>query len=173
MSKLIAGNEHYGIYINVESKGRVECNHNDLMSIIGFDRRTFNIEWSKRNASSAYIYRDAFNIDSVALADGIENIQQIENATCYDGSQRTVVVEVGQVALVQNIYGVWAAIKLLVVKNEYSDTDPRPPCPEKPKPWDVSHISGPENKKNFSNLYRAEERLVFDYEIRESYNFLK
>ncbi|MCY3827088.1 MAG: hypothetical protein OXG10_06915 [Candidatus Dadabacteria bacterium] len=138
MSKLIAGSEHYGIYINVESKGRVECKHNDLMSIIGFDRRTFNIEWSKRNSSSAYIYRDAFNIDSVALVDGIENIQQIENATCYDRSQRTVVVEVGQVALVQNIYGVWAAIKFLVVKNEYSDTDPSPPRPEKPKPWDVS-----------------------------------
>ena len=75
MSKLIAGNEHYGIYINIESKGRMECNHNDLMSIIGFGRRTFNIEWSKRNANSVYIYRDAFNIDSVALADGIENIQ--------------------------------------------------------------------------------------------------
>jgi hypothetical protein len=174
MSKLIEGNEHYGIYINTKSKGRVECNHNDLMSIIEFDRRTFNIEWSKRNANSVYIYRDAFNIDSVALADGIENIHQIENATFYDRSKRTVTVEVGQVALVQNIYGVWAAIKLITVENKDFDTGSRPPRPKNPKPWDVSHVSGPKEKKNLSNsLLGKGERLVFDYEISESYNFLK
>ena len=174
MSKLIAGNEHYGIYINTESKGRVECNHNDLMSIIGFDRRTFNIEWSKRNANSVYIYRDAFNIDSVALADGIENIQQIENATFYDGSERTVTVEVGQVALVQNIYGVWAAIKLITVENKDFNTGSDSQRPKNPKPWDVSHVSGPKEKKNLSDfLIKEGERLVFDYEISESYNFLK
>ena len=139
MSKLIEGNKHYGVYINTKSKGRVECNHNDLMSIIGFGRQTFNIEWSKRNANSVYIYRDGFNIDSVALAVGIEDIQQIENATHYDRSQRTVTVTVGQVGLLQNIYGVWAAVKLLAVKNEYSNS--------------------------------THERLVFDYEITESYSF--
>ena len=164
MSKLIAGNEHYGIYINTKSEGRVECNHNDLMSIIGFDRRTFNIEWSKRNANSVYIYRDAFNIDSVALADGIENIQQIENATYYDRSQRTVVVEVGQVALVQNIYGVWAAIKLITVENEFTEMSP-----------EISQeLRDHYEHENINIEVKGDqEKLVFDYEISESPNFLK
>ena len=164
MSKLIAGNEHYGIYINTESKGRVECNHNDLMSILGFDRRTFNIEWSKRNASSVYIYRDAFNIHSVALADGIENIQQIENATCYDRSQRTVIVEVGQVALVQNIFGVWAAIKLITVENELTENSVQLPQ-ELRDYYEHDNIN--------IKVKDGQERLVFDYEISESSNFLK
>ena len=172
MSKFIAGNEYYGIYINTESKGRVECNHNDLMSIIGFDRRTFNIEWSKRNANSVYIYRDAFNIDSVALADGIENIQQIENATFYDRSQRTVVVEVGQVALVQNIYGFWAAIKLIAVENEYTEIFPPKSWPEDMLPEDIMNQYEQANI-NIEIEGEVEEKLVFDYEIRESYNFLK
>ena len=168
MSKLIAGNEHYGIYINTKSKGRVECNHNDLMSIIGFDRRTFNIEWSKRNASSVYIYRDAFNIDSVALASGIENIQQIENATCYDRSRRTVIVEVGQVALVQNIYGVWAAIKLITVENEMTEN------PVSTKNEITEKLRDYYEHDNINiKVKGGQERLVFDYEISESYNFLK
>lgn len=172
MTKFINGNEHYGVYVNNKVKGRAECDHNDLRCIIGFERWTFDTEWSRRNSNSVYLYRDPYNIDSVALTDGIEDIQQIENATHYDSSQRAVIVTVGQVALVQNIYGFWVAIKLITVKNKHSDTDPRPLHPkEKPKPWDLSHMSEPGEEEDF--LWREEEKLVFDYEIQTtgSYSF--
>ena len=80
------------------------------------------------------------------------------------GSQRTVIVEVGQVALVQNIYGVWAAIKLITVENELTENSVQLPQ-ELRDYYEHDNIN--------IKVKDGQERLVFDYEISESSNFLK
>ena len=101
----------------------------------------------------------------------MKTYKQIENATFYDRSQRTVVVEVGQVALVQNIYGFWAAIKLIAVENEYTEIFPPKSLPEDMLPEDIMNQYEQANINiEIEGEVEVEEKLVFDYEVSESYN---
>ena len=123
MSIKIGGNENYGCYINSEVEGVCTCNHLDLNCIIGHGRWSFDTEWSRRNEHGIYLYRDPYNIDSIALADDVSQIHQVENATQYDRSQRSIVLNSGQVALLKNIYGFWAAVKVIEIKDKKFGSD--------------------------------------------------
>lgn len=115
----IGGNEYHCNYINqsVCSDGNT-LENNEATFIIGHGRWAFDIELSRCNGSSIWLYRDPYNIDSIAVAKGIHEINQIENTTFYNRSQRTLNLNEGEVAILQNIYGFWAAIKIRKIQDK-------------------------------------------------------
>ena len=90
--------------------------------VIGTGSALFETMWGQRGIDSIYAYNDRPSIDEIAIADGVENIQKIKDAARFNYSSRQRYLKRGQILLLRNIYGYYAAIKILNVKSaEYND----------------------------------------------------
>ena len=115
--KFIPGSEKY---VSPAPKGRVtfDYSNNNGRYCIGSGELMFETQWSKASDRRIYLYNDPANILSVAVVKDTSEICAIEDARRYDGSSRNRTPGVGQVAILRNANGFFAALKILEIKDD-------------------------------------------------------
>lgn len=90
--------------------------------VIGAEPWTFETRWSSAGKGSAHLYNDPVGIEGVAIAEGVAMISQVtpDVVAVADFTSRTRTPRVGQIALLRNTAGFYAAVELLDVG--YSDS---------------------------------------------------
>ena len=107
-------------YVSPAPKGKVtfDYSNNNGKYSIGSGAYMFETRWSKASDRRIYIYNDPPSIRTVALVKDKQAISSIDDARVYDGSSRTRSPSVGQIVLIQNVNGVFAALQVLNIKDD-------------------------------------------------------
>ncbi len=81
--------------------------------VIGAEPWVFETRWSSASTGSAHLYNDPAGIEGVAIAEGVASISQVTPVVVSnaDFSSRSRTPRVGQVALLRNTAGFYAAIQ--------------------------------------------------------------
>lgn len=100
--------------------GRIKFNfsNNNGHYKIGGGDLLFETVWSKASDTSIHIYNDSPSIDSLALAHGIAKISDISSVLNLDFSSRSRTAEEGDIIILKNKYGKYAALKIIDIKDQ-------------------------------------------------------
>jgi len=112
-------------YHSVGLKGRVvfDYSNNDGSYAIGDGLSLFETKWSKASDTSIHAYSDAESIHSLALAKGANKITEIDDASKLDYSSRVRTADENQIVIWKNANGLYAATKVLGVKDDTRGDD--------------------------------------------------
>ena len=115
--RFIPGSEKY---VSPAPKGKVtfDYSNNSGKYSIGSGAYMFETKWSKASDRSIHVYSDPPSILTVALVKDKQEISSIDDARIYDGSSRARSPNVGQIVLLQNTNGLFAALKILDIKDD-------------------------------------------------------
>ena len=107
-------------YVSPAPKGKVifDYSNNDGQYRIGSGACMFETKWSKASDRRIYILNDPPSIRTVALVTDKQEISSIDGARVYDGSSRIRQPSVGQIVLIRNVNGFFAALKVLNIKDD-------------------------------------------------------
>jgi len=99
--------------------GRVTFDYskNNSRYIIGNDELKFETAWSKASDDSIHIYNDPASIEGVALALNKNRISDITNASSYDMSSRSQTPQEGEIVILKNKFGNFAALQIVDIKD--------------------------------------------------------
>lgn len=106
----------------LKGKAKFNYSNNDGKYTIGSNELVFETAWSKASGESIHIYNDPPSIDSLALAKGVFNIRSVRDVHNLDFTSRTRTPEEGDIVVLKNKYGNYAAIKVLDIQ-DYSRSD--------------------------------------------------
>ncbi len=95
-----------------------DYSNNNGRYFIGQNELMFELDFSKSSNDSIQLYSDPENINTVAVVKDTNNIKSIKDARMYDSSSRVRNPKINQIAVVQNINGFYAAIKILAIKDD-------------------------------------------------------
>ena len=112
-------------YVSPSIKGRVtfDYSNNNGRYCIGSGKQMFEIDLCKSSDWDIQLYNDPSSIRTVAIVKDCREIEDIVDARKYDGSSRSRRPKIGQVAVLQNENGYWAAIKVLGIKDDDRNDD--------------------------------------------------
>lgn len=107
-------------YVSPAVKGTVTFNYsnNNGRFFIGHGELVFELSFSKANDKCIYFYNDPISIESISVVKDKNDIFNIDDARLYDSSSRVRTSNINQIALLQNVNGFYAAIKILAVKDD-------------------------------------------------------
>lgn len=91
---------------------------------IGSGELRFETQWSKASDVSIYIYRDRPSVAGIALAPGASRISDVRDASRYEMSSRTVCPREGEVVVLKNNFGNYAALRVVDVQDR-TRSDPK------------------------------------------------
>lgn len=86
--------------------------------VIGHGATMFETCWSKANDVSIHLTNDPPSINGVAIAKGAAGIDRIGDASSYDFTSRVRTVRTGEIAVLRNVHGFYAAIEILRVDDD-------------------------------------------------------
>src|SRR5438270_1362333 len=89
-----------------------DYSNNNGRYVVGAGDMAFETAWSGASNVSVHAYTDPPSIRSVALALGVANITDINDATIYDTSSRTRSPKLGEIVIWQNTAGYFLATKI-------------------------------------------------------------
>lgn len=112
-------------YRDTRLRGTVsfDYSNNDQRFVIGEGLNLFETQWSKASDTSIYALRDAPSIESIALAKGAANIADVRDAATYDFSSRHRTPRLGEVVVWCNVNGIYAATRILALKDDTRGAD--------------------------------------------------
>lgn len=104
-------------YVSPALSGHVSFNYanNNGRYVIGSGEKVFTLQWGEGGMGTIYILSDPPDIRSVALAPTVENLATLGDATQFDNSSRTRTAKIGDAVILENIYGYYAAARVLSV----------------------------------------------------------
>lgn len=107
-------------YVSRRLTGNVTFNYsnNNGRYLIGQDELLFETAWSKASDTSIHIYKDPPSIDSLAIAHGVAHIRDLKNVTNLDFSSRSRTAQEGDVVVLKNKFGKYAALKISDIKDD-------------------------------------------------------
>lgn len=108
------GSERY-ISPTFEGKATFDYSNNNGRYVFGAGDMAFETAWSRAGSGSIHAYTDPPSIRSVAIADGVTEINDVKDATQYDPSSRIRTPHVGEILVWQNTAGYFLATKLVSV----------------------------------------------------------
>lgn len=85
--------------------------------VIGFGVLEFETKWTRASNTSIHVYNDPASINGIALAGGCTSIAQVVNAESLDYTSRTRTPCLGQIIVLRNIEGFYAALHVLKIKH--------------------------------------------------------
>jgi len=103
---------------NTDFSGTVSFDYtnNDGHYTLGNSECRFTTTWTTAGVGSIYAYNDHETIDTIAIADdGSTKINEITDATVYVANARSRLINTGEILVIKNTNGFWAAIKILEV----------------------------------------------------------
>lgn len=86
--------------------------------VIGVGPTEFETKWSKASDHSIHLYNDPPSIHGVAIAKGATSFEQIEDAASYDFTSRTRTIQQGEIAVLRNVSGLYAAIQIIGIEDD-------------------------------------------------------
>lgn len=104
-------------------EGSFDFNNNNGIFTIGEGTLLFETKWSNANSDSIHLYSDPASIDSIALAKNISSISLIKDASKYDFSSRYRTPSKGEVIILKNNYGNYAALQVNDIKSGNTDAE--------------------------------------------------
>ena len=107
-------------YVSPASRGSVvfDYSNNNGHFSIGQGEFLFETKWSKSSHRGIILYNDPGSIKTVALAKDAQAWRDIVDARVYDSSSRTRRPNLGQIAVIQNRNGFYAAVKILAIEDD-------------------------------------------------------
>ena len=103
---------------SLENSQSFNFSNNDGKFNIGSGIFLFETQWSRAGADSIHSYSDQRSIDSLALADGIGEIEEVKSVSPFDFTSRARTAKEGEVLILQNTNRYFAAIKILDILNK-------------------------------------------------------
>ena len=79
--------------------------------------------WTKASDTSIHVYNDPSSINGVALAHACTSISQVRDAQALDYTSRSRTPRLGQVVVLRNTNGFYAAIQVLEIKDDSRQHD--------------------------------------------------
>ncbi|WP_239772859.1 toll/interleukin-1 receptor domain-containing protein [Tenacibaculum finnmarkense] len=95
-----------------------DYSNNNGRYFIGQEELLFELDFSKSSNWNIQLYNDPRSIKTIAIVKDCEEIKSIKDARIYDGSSRVRRLKINQIAILQNINGFYAAIKILSIKDD-------------------------------------------------------
>lgn len=115
--------EQYNANPNLSGVATFDYTNNNGLFTIGNNEYSFETKWTAGGDSSIHAYNDPGTIRTIAVADGNNEISEIKDASIYNSSSRSRLINVGQILVVENINGFFAAIKILEVHYKRADSE--------------------------------------------------
>ena len=105
---------------SMDNAGEVffDYSNNNGRYVIGNASSNFETKWSKASNRSIYILNDPPTIRGVAIARGCSSISQVRSADGLDFTSRSRTPQTGQVIVLQNTNGFYAAIQIIGIKDD-------------------------------------------------------
>ena len=91
--------------------------------VIGSQTLEFETKWTRASKSSIHVYNDPSSINGVALARECFSISQVLNAESLDYTSRTQTPSLGEIVVLRNTEGFYAAIQLLGIMHAHRRDD--------------------------------------------------
>ena len=91
--------------------------------VIGRGKLEFETKWSKASDMDIHIYNDPPSINGVVLARGCTSIAQVPNAESLDYTSRTRTPKCGEIVVLRNVNGFYAAVHVLEIKDDTRSDD--------------------------------------------------
>lgn len=107
----------------LSGRATFDYSNNNGLYTIGEGDLSFETKWSKASDTSIHLYNDPPSIESVAIAVGAASIEAVADAASYDGSSRSRTLQEGEVAVLKNRHGNFAALQVLDVKDRTRSDD--------------------------------------------------
>ena len=85
--------------------------------IVGHGSLEFETKWTRASKTSIHVSSDPASINGVALAGACTSIAQVVNAESLDYTSRTRTPCLGQIVVLRNIEGFYAALHVLKIKH--------------------------------------------------------
>lgn len=107
-------------YVSPATSGEVtfDYSNNNGRYFVGQGELLFELDFSKSSDRCIQLLNDPPGIRTIAIAKGVSQITEIEDARAFDGSSRGRRPQIGQVVVIQNANGFYAAIKIIAVKDD-------------------------------------------------------
>ena len=107
-------------YVSPATTGRVtfDYSNNNGRYSIGPGELMFETKWSKSSDRNIQLLSDPDSIRTVAVVKDKREIREVDDARTYDGSSGIRRPKVGQIAVLRNSNGFWAAIKVVSIKDD-------------------------------------------------------
>ena len=107
-------------YVSPATRGRVtfDYSNNNGRYSIGCRDLMFETHWSKSSDHNIHLLNDSASILTVAVVKDKKQINEINEARVYDGSSRIRCPNVGQIAVLQNANGFYAALTIIDIKDD-------------------------------------------------------
>lgn len=86
--------------------------------VIGRGRLKFETRWSKASDREIHVYNDPPSINGVARALGCTSIAMVSNAAEYDYTSCSRTIHRGEIAVLRNVHGFYAAVHVLDIKDD-------------------------------------------------------
>lgn len=112
-------------YASKRLSGRAtfDYSNNNGLYMIGDGDLSFETKWSKASDRSIHLYNDPPSIESVAIAIGAKSIEDVTDAGSFDSSSRSRTLNEGEVAVLKNRHGNFAALQVLDIKDRTRSDD--------------------------------------------------
>ncbi len=107
-------------YISPSMSGIVtfDYSNNNGRYFVGQGELMFEIDFSKSSNWNIQLLNDPSSIRTVAIAKDIKEFNEIKDARLFDGSSRIRRPNLNEIAVIQNINGFFAAIKIISIKDD-------------------------------------------------------
>lgn len=107
----------------LEGRAVFDYTNNDGKYIIGNGECIFETRWSKADDVSIYVYKDGTNIQGLAIALDARGFSDIRDASIFDMSSRLRTPSEGQIVIMKNTAGYFAAVKIVEVRDRSRSDD--------------------------------------------------
>ena len=97
-------------------------NHNGRYQI-GQGEVQFETKWSGAGADTIHAYNDPPTIHGIAIAEGATRIDDVTDASSYDFTSRSRRANKGEVLILRNIHGNYAALELIEIGYKGQNSD--------------------------------------------------
>jgi hypothetical protein len=105
-------------YVSPALSGTVvfDYSNNNGRYIVGAGDMAFETDWSAAGAASIHAYSDPPSIRFIALAVGVQEICEIDDASVFDTSSRSRSPQLGEIVIWQNTAGYYLATKIVRIQ---------------------------------------------------------
>lgn len=107
----------------LQGRASVDYMSNDHRFDIGREELAFTLRFSRCSDDRIHIYRDATNLESVALAHGASRISDLRDALTLDYSMRVVSPAEGEIIVLRNVRGNYAAVHVHDIRDKTRSDD--------------------------------------------------
>ena len=127
----------------LSSKSTFDYTTNSGDFLIGREDLSFTLHFTHRDHSTIYLYNYSDDIRRITVAQDVEKISKIKDASAFHYSSEFITLSEGDIACLENISGNYACIKIIDIKSTEGNFDDK-------NEVTFSYVINPDNGTDFS-----------------------